>query len=115
MGRLYRATSEKAEAVYEPGEFERDWTVEQENDALASGLVEIVPRTYKVVGDSRVYETAPGDTFEAGLRIEQEKALVDGGHVALVEDAKKPKAAAADEGVDAEAAAPKSTRKAKGA
>jgi len=112
---LYRATSEAAEAVYEPGEFERDWTVEQENDALASGLVEIVPQTYRVVGDTRVFETAPGETFEAALRIEQEKALIDGGHIALVDDAKKPKAAAAAEDGDAETSAPKSTRKAKGA
>jgi hypothetical protein len=101
MGR-YRATSEKAAAVYEEGEFDRpDWTVEQENDALASGLVEIVPRTYRVATDTRVNGQGFGETFEAAYRLEQEKHLVDGGFITPVDDeapaTKTADAAEADE------------------
>jgi hypothetical protein len=57
----------------------------EENTAIDTGLLEIVPRTYKVVGTSRVFETAPGDQFDKGLRMGQEDALIAGGHIERVE------------------------------
>jgi hypothetical protein len=60
-----------------------------ENANLDSGLLEIVPRTYKVIGTSRVCETAPGDTFQAALRMGQEEPLIEGGHIERVDVPKK--------------------------
>ena len=86
----YRATSKTAEAVYGDEPFQReDWTAADERDALTSGLIEIVPQAYRVVGDSRVFETAPGETFEAALPLESEKALIDGGHIARADEPPK--------------------------
>jgi hypothetical protein len=60
----------------------------EENTAIDTGLLEIMPRKYKVIGTSRVFETAPGDEFEMGLRMGQEAALVAGGHIERVETKK---------------------------
>lgn len=57
-------------------EFETDLTVEEEAENLASGLIEIVPREYKVVGTSVVFETQPGGTFEAAIPKEIGRAHV---------------------------------------
>jgi hypothetical protein len=86
MTNTYRATTKAAEAVYGEGTFERDFNPWEEKTALDSGLIEIVPRVYRVVGDSRVFETATGETFEAGLPVEAEAALITGGHIRRVED-----------------------------
>lgn len=61
--------------------FEHEFTAEEEADVLAKGLLEIVPRPYKVIGPRAVFETEPGEHFEAALRIENEAALIDGGHI----------------------------------
>jgi len=67
---------------YEQGEeFDKEFTADEEAANLESGLLEIVPRTYRVVGNSIVHETSPGDTFEAALTIGVEALLVDGGHI----------------------------------
>lgn len=42
------------------------------------------PHRYKVVGELRVCETNPGDTFVATLPPEQEKFLLDVGHIVRV-------------------------------
>jgi hypothetical protein len=69
--------------------FEKEFpSASEEDTAIDTGLLEIVPRTYKVVGTSRVFETAPGDQFEKGLRMGQEAALIAGGHIERV-DTKK--------------------------
>jgi hypothetical protein len=77
-------------------EFEKEYTAEEEADLLAfrgGGLLEIVPREYKVVGEANVHETEPGGTFTAAMTIGQEKHLVDGGFVERVEPPPvKPKA-----------------------
>lgn len=75
-----------AEGSYAQGEeFENEFTEDEETANLANGLLEIVPRTYKVIGGSRVHETDPGDTFEMGLPIGPEALLIAGGHIERVD------------------------------
>jgi hypothetical protein len=70
-------------------EFEHEFDSPADEEAnLNSGLLEIVPRTYKVVGDSDVFETKPGSEFEKALTMEQERLLLEGGFIERV----KPKA-----------------------
>jgi hypothetical protein len=56
----------------------------EEEGSVNSGLLEIVPRTYKVVGTTRVHDTDPGGQFDAGLLMGQEAALIAGGHIERV-------------------------------
>ena len=87
------------DASYKQGEeFEKDFTPDEETASVASGLLEIVPQTYKVVGGSRVHDTNPGDTFTRALTLNEEALLVSGGHIERVEQpapahTKKPKEA----------------------
>jgi hypothetical protein len=66
-------------------EFEKELTPEEEAANLASGLLEIVPAHYKVVGQSRVFDTAPGEEFDAAIPLGQEQLLIQGGHIEKVE------------------------------
>jgi hypothetical protein len=66
-------------------DFERDFSEEEEAANLDSGLLEIVPREYRVIGGSRVHETEPGDTFTRALRVGEEGLLFAGGHIERVE------------------------------
>jgi hypothetical protein len=66
-------------------EFDHTFTEEEEAANLKSGLLEIVPRRYKVIGGSDVYETPPGREFEAALPIGNEALLIEGGHIERVE------------------------------
>lgn len=70
-------------------EFEKELSEEEEATNLASGLLEIVPKRYRVVGTSRVHETDPGEEFEAALLLGQERMLIEGGHIEVAAD--KPK------------------------
>jgi hypothetical protein len=72
-------------------EFETDFTEEEETANLSSGLLEIVPRRYKVVGGSEVYETAPGEEFEAAIPLGNEALLIEGGHIERVDKPAKKK------------------------
>lgn len=84
------------DAAYGQGEdFEKEFSEEDEAENLNSGLLEIVPREYKVIGGSVVHEAPPGETFTAALRIGEEAALVAGGHIERVE-AKPARKAKAD-------------------
>jgi hypothetical protein len=77
---------------YTQGEtFEKDFTVDDEATNLDSGLLELLPNKYRVVGGSRVYETDPGEEFDAPLRLGQEALLVAGGQIERVEPAPKPR------------------------
>lgn len=83
-------TVHTADASYAQGEeFDHDLTEEAEADSLNSGLLEIVPREYRVVGTSAVGGAKPGETFMAAYRIPHERALIAGGHIERV-DQKKP-------------------------
>jgi hypothetical protein len=72
-------------------EFETDFSEEEETANLASGLLEIVPHRYKVVGGSDVYETPPGEEFEAAIPIGNEALLIEGGHIERVDQPAKKK------------------------
>lgn len=77
-----------ADGSYTQGEtFSMDYTPEEEADVLAfrgGGLLEIVPSKYKVVGPNRVFETEPGEEFEAALTIGQQQHLIDSGQIERV-------------------------------
>ena len=80
-----------ADGSYEQGEeFDNEFTPEDELANVNSGLLEIVPQRYKVVGGSDVFETPPGEEFEQALTLGQEALLIEGGHIERVE---KPKPA----------------------
>jgi len=80
------------EAGFAQGEeFETDLSVEEEADALKSGAIEIVPREYKVVGTSFVFDTPPGETFIAAIPRGQEELLL-GYHLERVASKSKAKA-----------------------
>lgn len=72
-------------------EFDADFTPEEETANVHSGLLEIVPVTYKVIGGSDVYETPPGEEFEAALPMGNEALLIEGGHIERVEKPAKKK------------------------
>ncbi len=87
MSNIYIAKTPAAEAAFFVGEFEHEFSVTQERDLVASGLIEIVPRRYRVLTDTPVHGVTALDkdpTFEAALLIEQEAALVAGGHIERV-------------------------------
>ncbi len=70
-------------------EFDYEFTVDEEKANVESGLLEIVPRPYRVLVDTEVHGVRGTDedpTFLAGMLIEQEAALVTGGHIERVED-----------------------------
>jgi len=80
-------------------EFEKEFSEDEETVNLASGLLEIVPREYLVIGSSNVHGADPGETFTLGLRIGEEALLVQGGHIERVEPVPKAKSRAkADKG-----------------
>jgi len=79
---------------YKQGEeFECEFPVDEERNYLDGGLLEIVPREYKVVGTSVVHGHQPGESFLMALPRGEEELLL-GYHLERV-DAKskaKPKA-----------------------
>ena len=76
------------DATYEQDDiFEHSFTEEEETANTNSGLLEIVPVRYRVIGGSFVHDTAPGDEFEAALPMGQESLLIEGGHIERVESA----------------------------
>jgi hypothetical protein len=86
----YKATSPAAVAAFEDGVFERDFTATEEKDWLDSGLLELVPRTYKVLSNNYSAATQ-GETFEGTFLVEIESALIQGGHIERVDPAPKKK------------------------
>jgi len=71
---------------YKQGEeFEHEFSEEDEAANLQSGLLEVIPCEYKVVGGSQVHGANPGETFTAALPMGQEAMLVAGGHIERVE------------------------------
>ena len=62
-------------------EFEKDFTAEDEAANLASGLLELLPNEYQVVGDSEVDGHKTGETYSAAIPLGREALLVAGGHI----------------------------------
>lgn len=76
-----------ADSSYAQGEeFDQEFTAEDEATNLASGLLELLPLTYRVVGGSEVHGAQPGETFTLPLPLGQEVLLVEGGHIERVDD-----------------------------
>ena len=88
MANTYRALTPAAVGAFDEGVFERDFTVVEEKDWLDSGLVELVPRTYRVL--SANYAVPQGQTFEAAMLKENEAALIAGGHIERVDSKQTP-------------------------
>jgi hypothetical protein len=89
---LLPLTVHTADGSYTQGEeFGKAFTEEEEAANLDSGLLEIVPCEYRVMGGSEVFATRPGDVFLAPMRIGQEQLLIAGGHIERVEAPKKGK------------------------
>ena len=95
MTNTYRALSSAAVAAYADGVFERDFSPSEEKDVLGSGLLELVPRTYRALSN-RYAAAKQGETFEAAYLVENEAALIQGGHIERVDEV-KPKAKKAAE------------------
>lgn len=66
-------------------EFEKEFTAEEEDANLASGLLELVPNEYRVIGDSEVDGHKTGETYTAAIPLAREALLVEGGHIERVE------------------------------
>jgi hypothetical protein len=65
-------------------EFDAELTEDEETENVRSGLLEIVPQRYRVIGGSDVYETPPGEEFERALPLGNEALLIEGGHIERV-------------------------------
>lgn len=83
MGNTYRATGERAKALYGEGVLKLDLSAADERDALEGKQLELLPRAYRVLSDN--FATASqGATFEAAYPVEIESALIAGGHIVRV-------------------------------
>jgi hypothetical protein len=80
MSNTYRAVSERAKALHEEPVFEAELTAAEEADQLEAGHLEIVPRSYKVLSNN-FSAGKQGATVTLALLVEQESALVEGGHI----------------------------------
>lgn len=65
-------------------EFDLECSEEDEAWYLDHELLAIVPQRYRVIGESIVDDTAPGDEFEAAMTIGRQAQLV-GSHLERVE------------------------------
>jgi hypothetical protein len=72
-------------------EFESAFTQDEETENVRSGLLEIVPVRYRVIGGSTVHDTEPGGEFAAALPMGNEALLIEGGHIERVDKPAKKK------------------------
>jgi hypothetical protein len=82
----YRPVSDRAKALHGEKDFEAEFSAAEERDQIDGGHLEIVPRAYKVLSNN-FSAGEQGDTVDLALPVEQEAALVQGGHI---ERAEKP-------------------------
>ncbi len=84
MTNRYKPVSDRAKAIYGEDDFEADLSAVEERDAVTGGHLELVPRTYRVMSDN--YTAAPqGETFKGAYPVENEAALIFGGHIERVD------------------------------
>lgn len=92
MTNHYRALTDAGKARFEDGEFDADFSVSEEQDWLNGGVLELVPRPYKVLVDNYTIKgwAVPVDsTLTASFPIEIEAALLNGGVLERVDDSKE--------------------------
>lgn len=82
----YRPVSDRARALYGEKDFEAEFTASEEADHLGGGHLEIVPRAYRVLSNNFAAGTQ-GSDVDLAMPVEQEAALIQGGHI---ERADKP-------------------------
>lgn len=85
MSNQYRATSPAAIAAYGDGVLELDLSRWDEDDALRSGVLELVPRPYRVLVDNYNVDGVPvpmDAVIEAAFPVELEASLINGGVLA---------------------------------
>ena len=80
MTNSYRALSPQAVAMFAEGVFDADFEAAEEKDHLDSGLLELVPRKYKVLSNNFSGGLMGGE-YRAGLLKDIEAALIQGGHL----------------------------------
>jgi len=82
----YRPVSDRAQALFGKDAFEAEYSASEERDQLEAGHLEIVPRPYRVLSNN--YSAGKqGDVVDLALSVENEAALIQGGHI---ERADKP-------------------------
>ena len=86
----YRARTPAAVGAYGDGVLELDLSVDAEANALAAGLLELVPRRYRALSDN--FKVPQNEIFEDTFLVEIEAALIQGGHIERVESPDKPPA-----------------------
>jgi hypothetical protein len=86
----YRAVSARGKALHGEGVFEAEFSVSDEADQLNGGHLEIVPRAYEVLSNSFA-AGKQGSVIDLALLVEQEAALVQGGHIERAKPATKKK------------------------
>lgn len=90
MANTYRAVSARALALHGEDTFEADYSAVEERDHVSGGHLEIVPRDYRVL--SRNYlEGKQGEVISLALPVENEAALISGGHIERAEPETKKK------------------------
>jgi uncharacterized lipoprotein YddW (UPF0748 family) len=90
MTNTYRACSPAGKAAFGDDTFEADYSPAEEQDWLNGGVLELVPRTYRVLSDNYAAPVPQGETFEAVYLREHEEALVAGHHLIRIEDEPQP-------------------------
>jgi hypothetical protein len=80
MANTYRATSERGQALFGEDVFDGEFSAVDEADHLSGGHLEIVPRPYRVLSNN--YSAGDqGSVVDLALPVENEAALILGGHI----------------------------------
>lgn len=80
MANTYRPVSERAKALHGEDVFEAELSVAEEADQISGGHLVIEPRAYKVLTNNFAPGKQGSQVFLA-LPVEQEAALIQGGHI----------------------------------
>lgn len=90
MTNTYKPLSVRAKALYGDDVFEGNFTAGEERDLIAGGHVSIEPRAYEVLTNNFA-AGKQGDTVDLALVVENEAALISGGHIQRADKKPAPK------------------------